>query len=334
MFRLLGRFLGRILSDGGFDTHAGQAPRHANLLRQLGDLSSAELAQRAACDPDSALAQLDQERRAQVEDFLGLSGDEILYVGDHLFGDVHFSKALLRWRTALILRELESEVDSLKAFRPEERKLEQLMADKTRLEAELAAVRLALQRDRLGYASPPEGVAPDRTRLELLRIAIADLDEATVALQGMKHLETLVDEGRLRLTSSGVTTADTLLPSAEAILRDLLLGQEWLRAQGMKRAEALTVASNRRFRPIMMTAITTIGGMIPLALAGSGGGDDGLSYTSFSLTLIGGMTTATLLTLLVVPVMYSVSESFRRLIRHTLGLDRRSVATPEPARAR
>ena len=42
-----------------------------------------------------------------------------------------------------------------------------------------------------------------------------------------------MNEGRLRLTSSGVTTADTLLPSAEAILRDLLLGQEWLRANGM-----------------------------------------------------------------------------------------------------
>jgi hypothetical protein len=46
-------------------------------------------------------------------------------------------------------------------------------------------------------------------------------------------IRTLVNEGRLRLTSSGVTTADTLLPSAEAILRDLLIGQEWLRANGM-----------------------------------------------------------------------------------------------------
>ncbi len=43
----------------------------------------------------------------------------------------------------------------------------------------------------------------------------------------------LVNEGRLRLTSSGVTTADTIIPSAEAILRDLLLGQEWLRSYGM-----------------------------------------------------------------------------------------------------
>jgi len=46
-------------------------------------------------------------------------------------------------------------------------------------------------------------------------------------------IRTLVNEGRLRLTSSGVTTADTLLSSAEAILRDLLIGQEWLRSKGM-----------------------------------------------------------------------------------------------------
>ncbi len=49
----------------------------------------------------------------------------------------------------------------------------------------------------------------------------------------------LVNEGRLRLTSSGVTTADTILPSAEAILRDLLLGQEWLRSNGMVQEPAL-----------------------------------------------------------------------------------------------
>jgi hypothetical protein len=46
-------------------------------------------------------------------------------------------------------------------------------------------------------------------------------------------IRSLVNEGRLRLTSSGVTTADTLLPGAETILRDLLIGQEWLRANGM-----------------------------------------------------------------------------------------------------
>lgn len=48
-----------------------------------------------------------------------------------------------------------------------------------------------------------------------------------------ERVRTLVNEGRLRLTSSGVTTADTLLPSVEAILRDFLVGQEWLRRNGM-----------------------------------------------------------------------------------------------------
>jgi hypothetical protein len=48
-----------------------------------------------------------------------------------------------------------------------------------------------------------------------------------------RNVRELVNTGRFRLTSSGVTTADTLIPSTEAILRDLLLGQEWLRANRM-----------------------------------------------------------------------------------------------------
>ena len=39
-----------------------------------------------------------------IEEYLGMSGDEILYVGDHIFADVNISKSLLRWRTALIVR--------------------------------------------------------------------------------------------------------------------------------------------------------------------------------------------------------------------------------------
>ena len=53
---------------------------------------------------------------AQLERELQLHGDEILYVGDHMFGDVHVSKNVLRWRTALILRELEAEVRAIESF--------------------------------------------------------------------------------------------------------------------------------------------------------------------------------------------------------------------------
>lgn len=45
-----------------------------------------------------------------VEKSLGIQGDEILYVGDHIYTDVSISKVHLRWRTALICRELEEEV--------------------------------------------------------------------------------------------------------------------------------------------------------------------------------------------------------------------------------
>jgi HAE1 family hydrophobic/amphiphilic exporter-1 len=82
-----------------------------------------------------------------------------------------------------------------------------------------------------------------------------------------------------------------------------------LRRQGISRTEAILTAADRRFRPIMMTAITTIGGMVPLAIAGRM--DSGISYTSFSLTLIGGMATATLLTLLVIPVFYTFFDDVR-----------------------
>ncbi|MCP3980594.1 MAG: efflux RND transporter permease subunit [bacterium] len=86
-----------------------------------------------------------------------------------------------------------------------------------------------------------------------------------------------------------------------------------LREQGQSRRDAVLTATDRRFRPIMMTAITTIGGLIPLAFAGAN--SIGLSYTSFALTLIGGMTTATLLTLLVVPVFYSLFDDLREALQ-------------------
>jgi len=84
-----------------------------------------------------------------------------------------------------------------------------------------------------------------------------------------------------------------------------------LRNEGNSRREALLLAAQRRFRPIMMTALTTICGMIPVTL--SGATSIGLSYTSFGLTLIGGLITATFLTLLVVPVFYTLFEDLQQL---------------------
>jgi len=104
-----------------------------------------------------------------------------------------------------------------------------------------------------------------------------------------------------------------------------------LRHVGHNRSEALLLAAERRFRPIMMTALTTIGGMIPLTIQGSS--SIGLSYKSFGLTLIGGLTTATLLTLLVVPIFYTFFDdaraAFTGILRQAAAKRRQSKAVAE-----
>jgi HAE1 family hydrophobic/amphiphilic exporter-1 len=81
-----------------------------------------------------------------------------------------------------------------------------------------------------------------------------------------------------------------------------------LRAQGMERHEALIVANHVRLRPILMTTIAIIAGMIPIALGrGAGSG----SRASMAVTILGGQVLCLLLTLLVTPVVYSYFDDLR-----------------------
>ena len=77
-----------------------------------------------------------------VEDSLGIGDRPPLYVGDHLFGDVHVTKDVLRWRTALIARELEAEIRDADAFASKQQRLEALMEEKVLLEHRQAVLRL------------------------------------------------------------------------------------------------------------------------------------------------------------------------------------------------
>src|SRR5690606_27433217 len=72
---------------------------------------------------------------------------------------------------------------------------------------------------------------------------------------------------------------------------------------GMTLREAILEAGATRLRPILMTAIATIGAMIPLVFGGAGGG---LISKGLAITVIGGLTSSTLLTLVIVPVMYEI----------------------------
>ena len=120
-----------------------------------------------------------------VQAHLGLDGSEILYVGDHVYADVHVSSRIRRWRTALVLRELEQEVTAEQGFAAQQLELEALMRDKERLDHEQALLRLALQRAEHGAPLPPEvELAPQAIpeRLRALRGEHELLDQRIVPL--------------------------------------------------------------------------------------------------------------------------------------------------------
>jgi HAE1 family hydrophobic/amphiphilic exporter-1 len=79
---------------------------------------------------------------------------------------------------------------------------------------------------------------------------------------------------------------------------------------GLSMRQAVLEAGATRLRPILMTAIATIGALIPLAL-GNGGG--GLISRDLAITVIGGLASSTLLTLVIVPIVYEVlSKMFKK----------------------
>lgn len=118
-----------------------------------------------------------------VEAHLGLSGEEILYVGDHVFADVHLSKSMLRWRTALILRELEDEVAAVERFRPVQDDIGRLMAEKEGLERQIDVLRLALLRTQRKYGPQPSGKESDLHReVAAVRARVAEVDSRIAPL--------------------------------------------------------------------------------------------------------------------------------------------------------
>ena len=86
---------------------------------------------------------------------------------------------------------------------------------------------------------------------------------------------------------------------------------ERLRRQGLSLHEALMEGAQTRLRPILMTAGVTILALMPLALGFSEGA---LLSTSLATVVIGGLFSSTLLTLLVIPVVYSLFDGLRRRV--------------------
>ncbi|MEK5133175.1 efflux RND transporter permease subunit [Bacillus sp. FSL W8-0645] len=91
------------------------------------------------------------------------------------------------------------------------------------------------------------------------------------------------------------------------VLIDRVINKE---KEGLSTREALLEAGTIRVRPILMTALATIGALLPLALGFEGGSQ--IVSKGLGVTVIGGLASSTLLTLVIVPIVYEVLSKFKR----------------------
>jgi HAE1 family hydrophobic/amphiphilic exporter-1 len=79
-----------------------------------------------------------------------------------------------------------------------------------------------------------------------------------------------------------------------------------LRARGLHMVDAVTQSGKERLRPVLMTTITTLVGLLPLALSRGEGSE---TWNPLGITMIGGLTVSTFITMLFVPTLYSIFEA-------------------------
>ena len=85
-----------------------------------------------------------------------------------------------------------------------------------------------------------------------------------------------------------------------------------LRRKGIELYEAVKLGCADRMRPVLMTALTTILGMVPLAIEMGSGSE---TWTPLARAVIGGLTTTTALTLIVIPILYIYFEKLEEKIK-------------------
>ena len=114
----------------------------------------------------------------------------------------------------------------------------------------------------------------------------------------------------------GIVTKNSILLVDYAILA---------RQAGMSRFDALVDACHKRSRPIIMTTIAMGAGMMPLAL---GWGADPSFRSPMAIAVIGGLITSTLLSLLVVPAVFTIIDDLEHLLRRAMHRMRRQKPVP------
>lgn len=102
----------------------------------------------------------------QFTQHLHLRGDEILYIGDHIYGDILRLKKDCNWRTGLVVEELGSEIQAQAQTQPLEQEIQQKMAQKETLEQEFVALQSQM----------PQSNSDSDTRLHAIHDQILEID--------------------------------------------------------------------------------------------------------------------------------------------------------------
>jgi len=133
------------------------------------------------------------------------------------------------------------------------------------------------------------GASPSQLETEGAR----KIEDSLATLSGLRHLRTSVTDGRV---SIGV---------------EFVLEKGLSEARDLSMHDALVDACSKRARPVVMTTIAKIAGMLPITM---GFGADATFRQRMAISVIGGLLTSTALSLLIVPVAFTYVDGFERRI--------------------
>jgi len=140
----------------------------------------------------------------------------------------------------------------------------------------------------------------------------------TIPLAGVGTVLTFIISGKTlnMMAYIGIIMLGGIAVNNAIILVDRI---NQLREAGINKKDAIILAGSQRIRPILMTSLTTILALLPLTI---GIGESASLRAPMALAVIGGLFTSTLLTLVVIPCVYWVFDTFGNLITG----NRKSVA--------
>ena len=126
-----------------------------------------------------------------------------------------------------------------------------------------------------------------------------------LSMVGMVLMLLVTGDSSSMMTSIGMILLMGLVTKNAILLVDRALQN--MREHGMPRREALIEAGMTRLRPILMTTLAMIGGMLPLFFALGSGAQ---MRAPMARAVVGGIITSTLLTLVVIPVFFDILDEF------------------------